>query len=52
MSYSHTKRRKTIKRLKKEFGSKFYTHLQEIADNICKKQDGPLLGNLEEILLS
>ncbi len=51
MSYSHTQRRKTIKRFKKEFGkdkwhSKFLGHIKKLE----KERLGEPMGTLEDIL--
>lgn len=59
MSYAHTKRRKKIASLKREEvrqrkkgNKKFHwlDELKKIGDAVRKKQDGPLLGSLEDLI--
>jgi len=50
MSYSHTQRRKTIKKFKKEYGKDWYGHFRSHAYEIKRKQAGPLIGTLADIL--
>lgn len=59
MSYAHTKQRKKIASLKREEvrerkkGNKKFRcldELEKIGDAVRKKQDGPLLGSLEDLI--
>lgn len=61
MSYAHTKRRKNIAKFKRQNERCFkktgmrplYTWqqcLQNIADGVRKKNDGPLIGSLADIM--
>jgi hypothetical protein len=50
MSYAHTKRRKNIKRFKKWYPNAWRTALKHDADEIMKKNDGPIIGSLEKII--
>lgn len=52
MSYAHTKRRKNIARLKKQSPLKWREELQKIADAVRRKNDGPLIGSLADIMAS
>lgn len=49
MSYSHTKRRKTVKRLKNKT-LRWRDELTKIGDEVRKKNDGPFLGSLGDLI--
>lgn len=49
MSYSHTKRRKTIKKLKKQ-SEDWLNILQDIGYDVRIKNQGKCLGSIEQIL--
>ena len=50
MSYSHTQRRKTIRRFKKQYGKEWYGHFRGFVAELVKKRLGPPIGTLEDIL--
>ncbi len=57
MSYAHTKRRKTIARLKREEQREHKSvrlpwreRLQDIGEAVRRHNDGPLVGSLQQIL--
>ena len=50
MSYSHTQRKKTIKRFKKQYGNRWYDPFREFVKELVKKRLGPPIGTLEDIL--
>ena len=50
MSYAYTQRKKVVRRLKKEFGDKWYHEYQRITDDIRAEQDGPCIGSLQDIM--
>ena len=50
MSYAHTKRRKTIAALKRKHGNHWRGHFNTMRFLIKRKQQGPCLGTLEDIL--
>ncbi len=50
MSYSHTQRRKTIRRYKKLYGKEWYKPFREYVAELVKKQLGPPIGTLADIL--
>ena len=51
MSYSHTQRRKTIRRFKRKFGDqKWYAMFLEYTARIVAEKLGPPIGTLEDIV--
>lgn len=50
MSHSHNSRRKTIKKFKKLYKNDWYNNWVLYCDDIRRKLDGPLIGNLQEIM--
>jgi hypothetical protein len=50
MAYSHTQRRKKIRRFKEKFGNKWYARFVEHVDRIVRERLGPPIGTLEEIV--
>jgi len=50
MSYSYTQRKKTIRRFKEKYKDSWRQLYQSFAKEIRAKQDGPLIGNLQEIM--
>jgi len=54
LSYSHTKRRKTVKRFKEKFGEKNwyvgYGRFAEYTARIVSEMAGPPIGTLEDVL--
>lgn len=50
MSYAHTKRRKNIAKWKKNNPNNWLQSLIVKADEVTRKNDGPLLGTLEDIM--
>jgi hypothetical protein len=50
MSVSHNHRRKTIRQMKKKYGSKWQPHFRAHADAITRANDGPLIGTLADII--
>ena len=49
MSYSHTQRRKTIRKFKKEHGTSWYKQFRLYVKRIVEKKSGKLLGSLEDL---
>lgn len=49
LSYSHTQRRKTVKRFKEEFGDQWYLKFREHVAKVVAERLGPPIGTLEEI---
>jgi hypothetical protein len=51
LSYSHTQRRKTVKRFKEKFGEKnWYAKFREHTNRIVSEMAGPPIGSIEEIV--
>jgi hypothetical protein len=51
VSYSHTQRRKTVRRFKEKFGGqKWYPKFREYTNRIVSEMAGPPIGTLEDIL--
>jgi hypothetical protein len=55
LSYSHTQRRKTIKRFKKEFAGqlhpgRWYPKFRDFVDHLVLERLGPPIGTLEDII--
>lgn len=50
MSYSHTKRRKTIAKLKRKYPTNWQNEFDLIRQKCIQKLDGKFIGSLEDIL--
>ncbi len=50
MSYSHTQRKKTIKRFQKKFGSKWHPKFIEYVGELIKQRLGPPIGTLQDLV--
>lgn len=50
MSYSHTKRRKLIAKLKKKHCSDWQKHFNHFREETIRKMDGPPIGTLEDLI--
>ena len=50
MSYSHTQRRKAIRRFKKEYKERWYFHFSNYTQEIIRKKAGKYIGTLEEVM--
>lgn len=50
MSYAHTKRRKTIKRLKKQWPQRWPFKFQSHCEDVRRQLLGPCTGTLEDIM--
>ena len=50
LSYSHTQRRKTVRRFKEKFGNKWYARFVEDTSRIVAERLGPPIGTLEDVM--
>ena len=50
MTYSHTQRRKTIRKFKKQYGKEWYKPWRAYVAELVKSWQGPLLGSIADLL--
>lgn len=52
MSYAHNKRRKTIAKFKRKYGSAWHNHFSEHVAQLQRDRQGPPTGTLEDVVLN